>query len=439
MNVIELLSRLVEFNTVNNPGKGIKPSEDCAKFIRDTLSSFGVDANIMEVNGFYTVHGVIGDGEPVIGLMAHYDTVPFIEEEWNYNPLKLTIVNGKGYGRGAVDDKANVASIMIALKEITKLIKRGTIVYAFTGDEEIGGANGAAVWAKMLERRNLMPKYLINGDGINMNIIIRRRNVFRVTIKVKTYTKVVRGIKKVKKFTLQTPISNTGHAAYFIPGVDHHPLIAASQFLRHDLRLYALDLKGSFIKSNVLPKYVELTYIEPSENGEEFVVDEGLRELLRAIIPISRMIFRTERYSDLGITITPNIYEKHGNSHVVVFDIRAMISDTKDLEESLKYVLNYTLPQAEFKVSYGGGYLYTDPSSKLVQTSLKVLEALGESPRTIEAAGASDSRFFSSKDIEIIDIGPKGGNVHGPNEYVELDSLKKMPLFYTKVIEKILE
>ena len=438
MDVLELLSELIEFNTVNDPEKGIRPSQECPKFIRDILNSYGVDADIMNVNGFYTVYGVIGDGEPILALMAHYDTVPFIEEEWSYHPLKLTIVNNRGYGRGTIDDKANVASIMIALKNATKLVRKGTLIYAFTGDEEIGGVNGAAAWAEMLERKNLMPKYLVNGDGVGMSIIIRRRNVFKVTISVKSHTKIVRGIKRVRKFTLQTPIRDTGHAAYFIPGVDQHPLIAASQFLRHNSRFYALELRGSFIKSNVLPKNVELVYVEPSSNGDEVMIDEGLTELLKAVVPISRMTFKTEKYSDFGITITPNIYKKYVDEHVMVFDVRAMVSNIKNLEESVKYTLNHTLPHGKFRIDGKGGYLYTDPSSELVQIALRVLRALGEDPKVLEAAAASDSRFFSPRGIQVIDIGPRGGNVHGPNEYVELSSLRKLPQFYTKVVEKIL-
>ncbi len=40
--------------------------------------------------------------------------------------------------------------------------------------------------------------------------------------------------------------------------------------------------------------------------------------------------------------------------------------------------------------------------------------------------------------MKAIDFGPKGGNIHGPNEYVEINSLRKMPLLYREVALRLL-
>jgi len=49
----------------------------------------------------------------------------------------LTVEGDKAYGRGSVDDKGNVASLMFALKELKEKPLNGKVLFAFTGDEEL--------------------------------------------------------------------------------------------------------------------------------------------------------------------------------------------------------------------------------------------------------------------------------------------------------------
>ncbi len=117
MDVLDLLSSLVSFQTVNDPSKGEMPSRECPAFIQSTLQSWGIDSEIIEHNGAYAVVGEIGEGLPKVMVMAHFDVVPVSKDEWHYEPFKLTVEGNKAYGRGSVDDKGNVASLMFALKE----------------------------------------------------------------------------------------------------------------------------------------------------------------------------------------------------------------------------------------------------------------------------------------------------------------------------------
>lgn len=120
MDVLELLSELVSFNTVNDPNKGIKPSKECPRFIKDQLDSWDIESEIIERSGYYAVYGEIGDGTPRLLFMAHFDVVPVNLEEWETDPFELTIKENKAYGRGSADDKGNVAAVMLALKELSK-------------------------------------------------------------------------------------------------------------------------------------------------------------------------------------------------------------------------------------------------------------------------------------------------------------------------------
>ncbi len=434
-----LLSQLIEFETVNDPAKGKKPSKECPKFIKDTLASWGIESEIIEKNGYYAVYGEIGEGTPKIMFMVHFDVVPVNMEEWKTDPFKLTIIGNKAYGRGSADDKGNVAGIMLALKELSTKRLSGKVIFAFTGDEEIGGKLAMHI-AEKLKEEDKIPQYLINADGVGMSPIIRRRKGFGAVIEIPQQKITIRGKVMKKSFTINTPVLQTRHAAYFMPGVDMHPMIALSHFLRNS-DVFAVKLEGKFLKSNVLPSRVELTYVEPCESGEEIEADLSLTELLKSIVPLVRAPISAERYSDFGVSITPNLYSFENGVHRLRLDIRVMSHSPGQIEKVLKEILEFNIPNAKLTVRHNekAGYLFTSLDSKLVRVMMKILESFGEKAKPVEGAGASDSRYFTPYGVEAIDFGPRGGNVHGPNEYADVDSLELLPKIYAEVAMNLLK
>lgn len=439
MDVVELLSKLVSIRSVNDQLRGEKPSREIADFIASTLRGWGIESRIIEVEGYYTVFGEIGEGEPLLMFMAHFDTVPVREEEWSYPPFKLTVVGDRGYGRGAADDKSNVASVMLALRELVQRGGlRGRILFAFTGDEEIGGRRGAGYLAEGLRRRNELPRYMVNADGFGLAVIARRRAAFRAEVSVARRVERVSCVSRERRvFTVDTPVAPTRHAAYFMPGVDRHPLIAASHFLRVNEGLRLLSLSGSFVAPNVVPEKVELEVCREGEGGEELEIDVGLESLIKAVVPLVRAPIPTKLYSDYGVSITPNRYYANGDRHVLTLDIRAF-SDRDAVEGVLREVLNNNVEGAELSVGGGTGWLYTPRDARIVKVFTEVLEEVGEKPRVVEGGGASDARWFSPLGVEVVDFGPRGGNIHGADEYVDIPSLRKLPRIYVEVARRLL-
>ena len=436
IEIIELLEKLVSYPTVNDPLRGMKPSKNIVDFIVDWMNKYNVPIEVYESNGYYSVFGAIGD-KPKVMLLAHFDVVPATTERWSYNPFKLTIIDNKAYGRGALDDKSNVAAMMLALRELVRNGNTG-FAYAFTGDEEIGGLNGAGYIAKKLASENNIPRYLVNGDGMGMYIITRRRKAFNVTLSIRENKIRVKGFTRIIKFTSNYPISQHAHAAYFIPGLDTHPLIAVSTFLREN-KYYVKSIKGEFLKSNVIPPVVELEYVELDPNGPEIEVDIGLTMFLKTLLNFTRMPIKTRSYSDYGVTITPNVYQYRDGKHTITLDIRAMALE-KDVEESITDTImnNPDLVDIEWKVSTDPGmYLNTPINSKLVNVFKETLRELGYEAKIIEGAGASDSRYFTPLGVEAVDFGPEGGSVHGDDEYVNIESLSKLPTIYYKLVKKL--
>jgi succinyl-diaminopimelate desuccinylase len=437
VDVVELLSRLVSIDTTNHPVKGVRPGRECPEFIRETLSSWGIDSRILDVDGYYTVLGSLGSGKPRVMFQAHFDVVPADPSEWRVtHPFKPVIKDGKMYGRGTADDKGNVAAVMMALKELAAHEEelQGKVLFAFTGDEEIGGANGAGYVARLLEERGELPRFLVNADG-GMIIIVRRRAVFNATIEVREDKEIVEGGVGKALFEANTPVYQTRHAAYIMPLVDTHPLVAASHKLRTRM-LEAVELRGGFLKSNVVPASVELSYL--TEGSEEVEVDHGLTALLRAVVPLVRAPVPTHLYSDYGVSITPNVYLHEDGKHRLVLDIRAMLRSPRPVEEVLGTVIEEALPSAKLEVGGEGLYLYTSPKSTIVKAFTEALGRIGVEPIVAEAAGASDSRYYSPRGVEAVDFGPRGGSIHGPDEYVELDSLRQLVEIYRDVALKLL-
>jgi len=84
-------------------------------------------------------------------LNAHYDVVPVDDQEsskWIHPPFSGKLSQAHLWGRGALDDKAAVISLLNALSQDKK--RRFNVFLAITGDEEVGGENGAKLITQYL-------------------------------------------------------------------------------------------------------------------------------------------------------------------------------------------------------------------------------------------------------------------------------------------------
>lgn len=114
---------------------------------------------INEYSLLYTWVGSNPDLDPIL-LMAHQDVVPADPETldlWEHAPFDGDIADGFVWGRGSLDIKNQLITIMEAVEA---LLKKGfqperTVCMAFGHDEEIGGSRGAAYVARHLEENGV--------------------------------------------------------------------------------------------------------------------------------------------------------------------------------------------------------------------------------------------------------------------------------------------
>lgn len=124
------------------------------------------------VNGYsllYTWKGSSAELDPVL-LVAHMDVVPVDEAaraEWTQPPFEGKIEDGWVWGRGSLDMKNTLVTL---LEAVEGLVKSGyqperTLYLAFGHDEEIGGAQGAGCIAALLAEREVKLAAVLDEGG----------------------------------------------------------------------------------------------------------------------------------------------------------------------------------------------------------------------------------------------------------------------------------
>jgi carboxypeptidase PM20D1 len=123
------------------------------------------------INGLsllYTWQGTQPD-LPGIAFLAHQDVVPVIDGEagWTYPAFSGTIADGSIWGRGVIDMKSQLITLLDAAETLLRVgfQPQRTIYLAFGHDEEVGGRNGAHEIARFLQERGIKLDALMDEGG----------------------------------------------------------------------------------------------------------------------------------------------------------------------------------------------------------------------------------------------------------------------------------
>lgn len=100
-------------------------------------------------------------------MIGHYDVVPVKYNDdtlWRYPPFSGEVEDGFVWGRGALDDKSGVMSIMEAVEYLTEqgFQPERTFYIALHHDEEVGGVRGAQQIAEYLDEQDIELAYLVD-------------------------------------------------------------------------------------------------------------------------------------------------------------------------------------------------------------------------------------------------------------------------------------
>ena len=125
---------------------------------------------------------------------AHTDVVPVeqgTEDSWQHPPFAGVIENDRLYGRGTLDDKQGVISLLEATESLLEqgFEPRRTLVFGFGHDEEIGGENGAAALATRMRELNLSFDWMVDEGGfvVRDTPLLPGRDIAMINVAEKGY------------------------------------------------------------------------------------------------------------------------------------------------------------------------------------------------------------------------------------------------------------
>lgn len=115
-SILSDLATLVSYNSIYVPNEEGTPfgisNKKCLEKALEIAKNYGFKTvNLDDYCGYIEM----GQGEEIVGILAHLDVVP-VSDSWSTDPFKLTLIDGKYYGRGASDDKGAVACSLAALR-----------------------------------------------------------------------------------------------------------------------------------------------------------------------------------------------------------------------------------------------------------------------------------------------------------------------------------
>lgn len=161
-NSYPLVYQNAEFAEVNTYGlvfrlKGINPSLNPILFLSHTDVVPPGDAEVKDK----TENIFRPDDQPL-------PAVSEVSEEWDFGPFSGAVANGRIYGRGSIDMKGMLFSLLESMNNVikTKYIPQRDIYLAFGFDEEVGGQQGAVKIAEYFRNKNVQFDAVYDEGGL---------------------------------------------------------------------------------------------------------------------------------------------------------------------------------------------------------------------------------------------------------------------------------
>ncbi len=176
--IVELTKKLIRI-----PSTHSKPQEinRCADVIESWLSERKITYQRTDVKGTPAIRVLPRSKAAKILLMAHFDVVEADSDD-QFQPV---VRDRRLYGRGAIDDKYAVALCMVLFHDQLKRIRQQggdqedmCFGLLLTGDEEVGGFNGAAPALREIE----MEYFLALDGGGPKRIITKEKGIVQLRL-----------------------------------------------------------------------------------------------------------------------------------------------------------------------------------------------------------------------------------------------------------------
>jgi len=436
---IRLLQDLIRIDTTNPPGNEGKAAE----YLKGFFDSNGIDCETIghsgRENAVAKLRGL--KERPRLLFLSHTDVVPVADVGvWTYPPFSGEIAGNWIYGRGAWDDKFDVAvqamSLVLLKRQNVKL--DGSLLYASVADEEVSGSGAA--WLTKTVPDKVSAEYVV-GEGGEPPVRLGSQKVYTITV----------GEKGLAWFKL-TARGKAGHGS--IPTLARNAsVMMAKAFVNlssYKTKITIIDEVSEAIKAAILGFFGE---DKGSKMLDAYLNEEGVDILIDAMASVDKELAETLR-SLTRMTISPNVIKGGTETNVIPgtcegrVDTRLLPGQDRDYASE---VVRECVQGLDIDVEMPD---YTRASISPTDTRFynilhETIDELASGCSTMPrlSTGMSDSRFWRaigsvvygfvpmSPDISLADVLP---GVHGPNERMNIESLQFASQFLCKVAMKVL-
>ncbi|MDG2046131.1 MAG: M20/M25/M40 family metallo-hydrolase [Halioglobus sp.] len=172
----ERLSESIQFRTVSYQDRShidLNEFERFHTFLRAAYPKVFAQLEVEVINNYSLLirwPGKDGELAPIL-FTAHMDVVPIesgTEGDWEFPPFDGVVANGRIYGRGSLDNKQGVLSLLEAAESLLAedFSPSRQLVFAFGHDEEISGKQGARKIADRMREQGLHFAWMVDEGGM---------------------------------------------------------------------------------------------------------------------------------------------------------------------------------------------------------------------------------------------------------------------------------
>jgi carboxypeptidase PM20D1 len=430
------LQKAIQFKTISYDDPQLMDTiqfKGFQQFIMHTYPLVFAKISVEKVNDFSLIlhwKGKSATTKPII-LMAHQDVVPIEEatiKKWDAEPFSGQIKDNFIYGRGAIDDKGSLISILESVELLLKqnFIPETDIYFVFGHDEEVSGLKGAKVVAKLFDDRKISPAFVLDEGGIITEYKVPGLNK----------TAAVVGIAEKGYQTLALKID--------IPG--GHSSMPEDKTAIDEMAKAVVKLKENPFESELTPtvrnfiSYIgpEMPFVSKMAMANQWLFKPMILSTYAKSAAGNATIRTTTATTIFNAGIKENLIP--GEAKITVnFRTQPGIS-RQDVIDHVKKVINNN----DIKITpIGEGNEpkqvanIDDPTFKYIQKTISAFHKdIIVAPYLV--LGATDARYFGNITSQIFRFTPftDPEGFHGVNERIKISEYKKGISFYYELIKK---
>ena len=438
--ILASLGQIIAIPSVATLDSEVKPfgegSARALKWGEDFLKS--LEMTTVNVDG-YAVHGDFCEGEPVLAVLSHLDTVPD-GEGWSFPPFELTQKDGVLYGRGTIDDKGPSVAVLYAIKAIRDLkipIKRNFRV-VFGGFEE-GGCEDIEYYQKKFS----FPEMVFTPDG-SFPVLNCEKGLLHLTFK----GRLEQGEKSVECLKAGTVINAVpGKAEFTLSGITARELEEA--VAGYDGFKLDTAAQGGKVQGQLVGKSAHGSRPENGLNTATALAGVFSQLGIKGWERLSRLFVHgdfsgkaiglgfSDKVSGEMTCVLTQLEIKQGGELSAGVDIRFPIDRTS---AEIRGIITAALEKEGFEVTSADSMEphYVNEDSRLVQTLLKVYEGVsGKKGECIAEGGVTYVHNTPGAVAFGAEFPWENNNMHGADEHISMETFKANLNMYANAIVEL--